>query len=99
MRHGLLCALTGAWMLGVFAASAAEDGGWLNPIAAERLLPPPPAPGSRLEQDEIAEIHRLQARATPADRALAKHDNDVEDSSIFADAIGTQWGLSKLPTP
>jgi len=84
-------------MLGAFAASAAEDGNWLNPIAVERLLPPPPAPDSRLEQDEIAEIHRLQARATPADRALAKQDNDVEDPTIFADAIGPQWDLSRLP--
>jgi len=84
-------------MLDAFAASAAEDGNRLNPIAVERLLPPPPAPDSRLEQDEIAEIHRLQARATPADRALAKQDNDVEDPTIFADAIGPQWDLSRLP--
>jgi len=84
-------------MFGAFAASAAEDSGWLKPVAAERLLPPPPAPDSRLEQDEIAEIHRLQARATPVDRALAKRDNDVEDPTIFADTIGSRWDLSRLP--
>jgi acid phosphatase (class A) len=84
-------------MFGPFAASAAEDGGWLKPVVADRLLPPPPTPGSRLEQDEIAEIHRLQARAMPAETALAKHDNDVEDPSIFADAIGLQWDLARLP--
>lgn len=79
------------------AAWAADDGGWINRIDVERLVPPPPARGSRLEQDEIAEIHRVQAAATPAAKALARHDNDVEDPSIFAGVIGRGWDLSNLP--
>ena len=78
-------------------ASAAEDEGWINRIDVQRLVPPPPAPGSRIEQEEIAEIYKVQAAATPAAKALAKHDNDVEDPTIFADVLGPRWDLKKLP--
>jgi acid phosphatase (class A) len=50
-----------------------------------------------MEQDEIAEIVRVQSVATLAAKALAKHDNDVEDATIFAEVIGPRWDLSKLP--
>ncbi|HKB95709.1 MAG TPA: phosphatase PAP2 family protein, partial [Rhizomicrobium sp.] len=63
----------------------------------ERMVPPPPARGSRIEQDELAEIVRVQSLATPAAKALAKHDIDVEDATIFAEAIGPRWDLSRLP--
>ena len=79
------------------AVVAGDDGGWINRIDVERLVPPPPARGSRIEKDEIAEIYKAQAAATPAAKALAKHDNDVEDPSIFADVIGPRWNMTKLP--
>src|SRR5438105_15345212 len=79
------------------AAAAAEDDGWINRIDVERMVPPPPAAGSRTEQDEIAEIYRLQAAATPAAKALARHDNDVEDPTVFADVLGPRWNLANLP--
>ena len=63
------------------------------------MLPPPPEKGSPIEGDEIAEIHRIQARATPAEKALAKHDNDVEDPSIFAGVMGPKWVLGTYPRP
>jgi acid phosphatase (class A) len=97
MRYGFAGALTIALALGTPAASAQDDGDWINRIDIERLVPPPPARGSRLEQDELAEIVRVQGLATPAAKALAKHDNDVEDPTIFADVIGQRWDLSKLP--
>jgi len=97
MRHGFAAVLTATLALGILAASAQDDGGWINRIDVERLVPPPPARGSRIEQDEIAEIVRVQSVATLAAKALAKHDNDVEDATIFAEVIGPRWDLSKLP--
>lgn len=79
------------------ASAAADEEGWINRIAVDRLVPPPPARGSRIELDEIAEIYRVQAAATPAAKALARHDNDVEDPTIFAEVIGPGWNLAKLP--
>jgi len=70
---------------------------FINRIPLETIIPPPPARGSVIERDEIAEILRVQAAATPAAKALAKHDNDVEDPTIFALAIGPGWNLAKLP--
>jgi acid phosphatase (class A) len=78
-------------------AASTDDGGWINRIDVERMVPPPPPRGSRTEQDEIAEIHKFQARATPEAMAAAKHDNDVEDATIFANVIGPGWNLSRLP--
>lgn len=76
---------------------AADDGGWINRTDVELMVPPPPTRGSRIELDEIAEIYRVQAAATPAAKMLARHDNDVEDPSIFAGVIGPGWDMSKLP--
>jgi acid phosphatase (class A) len=88
----------GALIALLFGTSAvADEEGWINRIAVERLVPPPPARGSRIEQDEVAEIYRVQAAATPAAKALARHDNDVEDPTIFTEAIGPGWNLAKLP--
>jgi acid phosphatase (class A) len=97
MRHGFATALIVIVALGISSASAQDDGGWINRIDVERLVPPPPARGSRIEQDELAEIVRVQSLATPAAKALAKHDNDVEDPTVFAEVIGPGWDLSRLP--
>ena len=97
MRRGFAGALTVILAFGILAASAQDDGGWIDRIDVERIVPPPPARGSRIEQDELAEIVRVQSLATPAAKALAKHDNDVEDPTVFADVIGSRWDLSRLP--
>jgi len=97
MRHSFVGAATVALAFGVLAASAQDGGGWINRIDVERIVPPPPARGSRIEQDELAEIVRVQSLATPAAKILAKHDNDVEDPTVFAEVIGPRWDLSRLP--
>ena len=97
MRHGFATALIVIGALGISSASVQDEGGWINRIDVERLVPPPPARGSRIEQDELAEIVRVQSLATPAAKALAKHDNDVEDPTVFAEVIGPGWDLSRLP--
>jgi acid phosphatase (class A) len=94
MRNFLVCTATAMLMLGGPSASAAE---FINRIPLEQIIPPPPARGSAIEQAEIAEILKTRATATPGALAQAKHDNDTEDATIFASAIGPGWDLSKLP--
>jgi acid phosphatase (class A) len=75
-------------------APAAE---YIAPIPVEDIIPPPPHRGSAIEQGEIAEILKKQAAASSAALALAERDNDTEDASIFASALGPAWDLAKLP--
>jgi len=76
-------------------AFAAEADLWIDPVDVAKVVPSPPAQGSRIEQEEIVEIHRAQSAALPAAKALAQHDNDIENPTIFSDVIG--WDLPKLP--
>jgi acid phosphatase (class A) len=79
------------------AAPAAQAVEWINRIPLETIIPPPPPRGSIIEKNEIAEILQARANATPQALAEAKHDNDTEDATIFTNAIGPGWDLSKLP--
>jgi acid phosphatase (class A) len=76
------------------AAAAAE---LTNRVVPENIIPPPPARGSAIEQNEIAEILKIRAAATPAALVWARHDNDIENASIFLPVLGPGWDLSKLP--
>jgi acid phosphatase (class A) len=89
--------------LGLFltgAALAKEDPGLLarsdlyDPAV---FLPQPPAAGSAVAAAELAEVKRKMAEASPAEMAEAKSDNDNENGTIFALALGPAWDLSKLP--
>jgi len=66
----------------------------LSPAA---VLSPPPAPASVQAAYEMAELQRLERDRTPAEFARAKHDDEVEDASIFAEAIGPGFDLKTLP--
>lgn len=98
MRHPVA-----AWLcLVAFAFCAA-------PVAAEpaflsasdtdpkALLPSPPADDTAAAKAELAELDRIQSQRTPAEFARADHDFRTRDGSIFADAIGPAFVLSKLP--
>lgn len=66
-------------------------------IDPNRLLPPPPVDGSEANRAELAEIHRIIDTASPDRMAQAKWDDDHEDASAFAAAIGAGFDLAKLP--
>lgn len=61
------------------------------------LLAPPPTPGSRIGKWELEGLHRIEATRTPAEFARAKHDDETKDVSIFADAMGPGFDMTKLP--
>ena len=86
-----------AAMLGAFCGHSAIAAELSSYTAPEYVIPPPPARGSAIEQTEIAEILKTRAAATPEALAWAKHDNDIENASIFLPVLGRAWDLSKLP--
>lgn len=94
MRKIFIGLILAAAVIGMSSASAVD---YIDRTPLERIIPPPPPRGSATEQAEIAEILTRQANATPAAKALARHDNDIEDASIFAPIIGPRWDLGKLP--
>jgi acid phosphatase (class A) len=81
----------------IFASQQASAVEFIDRIPLETIIPPPPPRGSAIEREEIAEILKLQAAASPAQLAQAKRDNDTEDATIFASVLGPGWDLSKLP--
>ena len=66
-------------------------------IDPARLLPPPPVDGSEANRAELAEIHRIIGAASPDRMAQAKWDDEHEDPSAFAAAVGAGFDLAKLP--
>lgn len=62
-----------------------------------RILPAPPADSSSAGKAEVAELHAIEKARTPAAFARAKHDDETENASIFADVLGPGFDLAKLP--
>jgi acid phosphatase (class A) len=81
----------------IFVAQQAPAVEFIDRIPLETIVPPPPLYGSAIEREEIAEILKVQAAASPAALAQAKRDNDIEDATIFTTVLGPGWDLSKLP--
>ena len=72
-------------------------------FAPDVVLPPPPAPGSEEEKAEVVAMHTLIDNASPARKAQAKADAELEDPSIFDGVVGAKleslpatWALLKL---
>jgi len=101
------------WLIaGAFAALAATPAPAADPPAVEGLkflsaaelrpsdiLAPPPAPASVQAAYELAELQRLERDRSSADLARARHDDETEDASIFAEAIGSGFDLKSCPPP
>lgn len=66
-------------------------------LDAAMVLPPPPAAGSPQAQAELAELHGVEARRTPAEAAAARAEGEIKDASIFDEAVGPGVDLTRLP--
>jgi hypothetical protein len=66
-------------------------------IDPSRLLPPPPADGSRAQQEEMAAVKTLIRSRTPERFAQAKWDAEHENATLFASTLGPAFDLAKLP--
>lgn len=94
--------VAGALFLSAVSAHAADkmDGPpFLKPAQydSQRLLPPPPLPGSAEAKAEIAELERIQKERTAAELAAAKRDSHTETLMMFAPVLGPGFDLDKLP--
>jgi acid phosphatase (class A) len=61
------------------------------------VLPPPPVDGSALAAAELQQLHAIDAARTPAEIAHAQADDHLKNVTIFADAIGPGFDLTRLP--
>src|SRR5580704_19133356 len=94
MRKILAATVAMLLALGAHATMAADLGNFIPP---ENIIPSPPPRGSAIERAEIAEILKTRAAATPGAMEWAKHDDMIENASIFLPVLGAGWDLSKLP--
>jgi acid phosphatase (class A) len=92
-----------AELLGIVSISCAAGAGHANyvdpaVVVLERVLPPPPAPGSAAERAELDEMLKVQAERTAAQADRARDD---AQKSIFrlADALGSppEFSEGRLP--
>lgn len=97
--RGITVALALAFSASVAAAAGAPSYKFLTAAQVDpaRLLPAPPADSSPAAKAEIAELHAIEAARTPAQLERAKHDDETENASFFADVLGPGFDLKKLP--
>jgi len=61
------------------------------------ILPPPPSDGSPQAKAEMDELHRIEKTRTPDEFAKALADDHDEDITAFAEVMGPNFDLAKLP--
>ena len=68
-----------------------------NETQAFHVLHAPAAPDSEQTRGELAELHRLEARRTPAQAAQALADDQEESLFIYREQIGQGFTAQALP--
>jgi acid phosphatase (class A) len=63
----------------------------------DQLLPAPPKDGSPKALAELAEVRAFDHNRTPSELAQARHDDQTENATAFAEAMGPGFDLTKLP--
>ena len=94
----LTVAISAVLLGGCTTFSPTEHSSWTVPPSATFLaeIPPPPAPGSPIVRQQIAEILALQARAMPEKVAVARWDYEL---SVFTFGIAFDPGLTVKKYP
>jgi acid phosphatase (class A) len=88
-----------ALLLAAAAPAAARVPSMLGPADLDPalVLPAPPAPDSGQARRELRELHDIDAARGPEIEAAARADDAAKDASIFRDALGPAFDLSRLP--
>jgi acid phosphatase (class A) len=94
--------LVGALVVAAAPATASAPGKrtpLLGPADLDpaRVLPPPPVADSAEARAELAELHAIEMTRTDAETAAAATDGDTKDGTIFAEALGPQYDVARLP--
>lgn len=66
-------------------------------VDATKLLPPPPADGSKQTAWSFKELMHLQKTRTKAELEQAKTDSKDKSAHMFANVLGPDFDLEKLP--
>jgi acid phosphatase (class A) len=95
-RHWLI--LAALQLLQIAGPAAAYEARYLAPAAVDlpALLPPPPAAGSRLAQQDLDAVLRAQKARPPATAAAARADMLVSVFR-FSDVLGPGFREDRLP--
>ncbi len=64
---------------------------------ATHLVPPPPAHGSVIEAQELAELHTIQKDRTEGRLEQAQWDQDHENWTLYAPMFSPAYDMDKLP--
>jgi acid phosphatase (class A) len=67
------------------------------PLHLNLILSPPPARDSATAAAELAELHRIEARRTPAQITQAQSDDHEEDIFVFEAVMGPGFTAAALP--
>jgi acid phosphatase (class A) len=66
-------------------------------IDPSRILPPPPAPGSAAQAEDLAEVHNAHDHASPDVLKFAQRDANEQDLFIYATVLGPGFRADALP--
>jgi len=105
LKSGLLSFALAVLLLGGGEAAAqvakapAAASRFLQPsdLDPTQLLPPPPLDDALAAVEGRAELARLATHRSPDRLAQARHDDEIEDVTVFAGVIGPGFDLKRLP--
>ena len=98
IRHSTiaLCAIIALASTTAFARDPSFVGS--EQSRAFQILPPPPAPGSEVMTQELAELHALEASRSEQQAAQAVWDDKNEHIFIYESVFGPKFNAEALPT-
>lgn len=95
--RGALLACAVSALLAVGAAAQTPAPASAPVIDPAMILPTPPAEGSAMQKQELAELHHIQDTRTQADLDTAAWDSEHEDWTAFAPTLGLKFDMDVLP--
>ena len=66
-------------------------------LGLPNLISDPPAADSSANEDELTQLHRIEAARTPAQVAAARADEAEEDLFLFKTVLGSRFNPESLP--
>jgi len=81
------------------AAAPAKAPYYIDPTVMDlpALIPDPPPAGSAANNAELAELHTIESKRTPAQAAAAKKDEGEENLFLYETVLGPRFNAESLP--
>jgi acid phosphatase (class A) len=68
-----------------------------QPLALQAILPTPPQPHTKASDDDLAFMHKLEQKRTPAQVERARDDDTHEEMFLYADVLGSGFTADRFP--